>query len=373
MSQSTTIDPHAYHRGFLTERGHQTARIIETVRGKYITSVGDTVCMKGLHRLIVNAGMRADPSEPHSRRNRREGRLLVITGDSGAGKSRRLKRTLRKHPALKGFDPESADHPVVFVNVPSPCTLKQLGRQTLAMTGYPLERDLLEHLTWEKVRRRLDRGDKLIIVYDEMQHITQTSNLAEQEKIANTIKDLLINEVWRVSVIVCGLPEVADFIRSDIQLKRRARFIALRSLTMPGDNADVAAMINILARVAGLSVAEDIETDLAPRLIHASGCQWGIAIDLTHEAIESALEPDYLDLGQDDDEIDLAGATSTATAGGLTRGHFAQAFEELIGCSPDENPFISRDWTSIRMTAPVTLQDKLRARAEQKGRRRTAR
>jgi hypothetical protein len=358
---SDVVDPSANLRAFLTRSGHQTLQIIESVRGKYITSQGDRVCMRAFNRLIVNAGLRADPNQPHSRHNRREGRLLVITGASGAGKSHRLKRTLRKHPAFKGYNAESPDSPVVFVNVPSPCTLKQLGRQTLAMTGYPLERDLLEHITWEKVRRRLDQGDKLILIFDEMQHITQNANSAEQEKIANTIKDLLIDEKWRVSVVVCGLPAVADFIRSDIQLRRRARFIRLKPLAMPQGNADIAAMISALAGVAGLSVGSDIEHDLAPRLIHSAGRQWGIAIELTHEAIEIALQPDYLDLGQDDDEIDLEASPRLSPDGELTRHHFAQAFEDLMDCTEDENPFTSRDWTSIRVNEPAALHETIKA------------
>ncbi|MFC6741991.1 ATP-binding protein [Methylobacterium tardum] len=270
-----SADPSVDLRNFLSAEGHQTLELLEQVRGKYVTSPGDAVCMKALTKLILNAGMRANTALPYSRTNRAEGRILVITGESGAGKSRRLMRTLRRHPALEGQDLAGPDSPVVVVNVPSPCTLKLLGREVLHATGYPLERELLENLVWERVRRRLDRGNKLIVVFDEMQHITRKLNSDEINKVSDTIKNLINNLTWRVSIIVCGLPKVADFIHRDRQLERRAQFIHIDSLTMPGDNAVIAAMVTKLAAVADLIAEADIATNLAPRLIHAACNQWG--------------------------------------------------------------------------------------------------
>ncbi|MGU3451916.1 ATP-binding protein [Methylobacterium sp. 391_Methyba4] len=346
------IDPSAKLRNFVSPEAHKILEVLEVVKGKYITSAHDKTLMEECNRLFVQAGLRENIREPHSRTNRREGRLLVFTGPSGAGKTRSLLRTLRRHPALAGHDPEAPDSPITVVTVTSPCTLKQLGRDTLHNTGYPLERDLLEHLTWEKVRHRLDKGNKIVLVYDEMQHITQTANAAEQQKVANTIKDLMINREWRLSIIVCGLPSVAEFIHNDIQLKRRARFVEMKPLTMPDDNPDIAAMITVLAQFADLTVEGDVETDLAPRLIHAAGNLFGVAIEITHDAIETALAPDYLDLARDDDAV--GGALEPSGPNTLlTRDHFARALEGRIGCTDDENPFISRDWVTTLAPKPV--------------------
>lgn len=356
------IDPSAHLRSFLSASGHQTLQLLEQVRGKYVTSPGDAVCMKALTKLILNAGMRANTALPYSRTNRAEGRILVITGESGAGKSRRLMRTLRRHPALAGQDLAGPDSLVVVVNVPSPCTLKLLGREVLSATGYPLERELLENLVWERVRRRLDRGNKLIVVFDEMQHITRKLDSAEIDKVSDTIKNLMNNLTWRVSIIVCGLPKIADFIHRDRQLERRAQFIHLAALTMPGDNAVIAAMVTKLATVADLTVEDDIATNLTPRLIHAAGNQWGVAIALTHEAIETALRPDYLALDKRDDEIDVGDPQQAGPDGTLTLSHFAETYEGILGCTDDENPFVSRDWTTIRIAGPEAILDAAKAK-----------
>lgn len=360
-------DPSANLRNFLSAAGLQTLDLLERVRGKYVTSPGDAVCMRALTELILNAGMRANTALPYSRTNRAEGRIVVITGESGAGKSRRLMRTLRRHPALEGQDLAGPDSPVVVVNVPSPCTLKLLGREILSATGYPLERELLENLVWERVRRRLDRGNKLIVVFDEMQHITRKLDSTEIDKVSDTLKNLTNNNTWRVSIIVCGLPKVADFIHRDRQLERRAQFIHLASLTMPGDNAVIAAMVTKLATVADLTVEVDIATTLAPRLIHAACNQWGVAIALTHEAIKTALRPDYLALDKHDDEIDVGDLQQVGPDGTLTLYHFAEAYEGLLGCMDDENPFLSRDWTTIRVAQADLILDAAKARNTRTG------
>jgi hypothetical protein len=339
----------------MNAKSHRILTVMETVQGKYITSALDAKLMEEFNRLIVHAGMRENIREPHARTNRREGRLLVLTGPSGAGKTRSLIRTIRRHPALEGRDPEAPDSPVTIVTVTSPCTLKQLGRDTLHNTGYPLQRDLREHQTWELVRNQLDLGSKVVLVYDEMQHITQAANVAEQQKVANTIKDLMINRQWRLSIIVCGLPSVAEFIRSDKQLERRARFLEMKPLRMPADNADIAAMVAALAGFADLCVDDDVETNLAPRLIHAAGNLFGIAIEITHEAIVTALDPDYLNLGRDEihERSDHDARSVTPGSNRLTREHFARALEGRLGCTDDENPFVSRDWVSTLAPTPA--------------------
>lgn len=338
---------------------------MDRVKGKHVTTSIDRELQCAVTRLLVNPALRADTRMPRAGQNRREGRLLVLTGPSGAGKTSSLTRAISRHPLLQKYDLDDPRGPVTVVTVTSPCTLKQLGRDTLRKLGYPLERDIKEHLTWEQVRFRIASGKKRILVFDEMQHITQTVNVIEQEKVANTIKDLMINHDWRTSIIVCGLPAVAEFIRRDEQLKRRATFVWTKRLHMPDDNADIAAMVEGLANVAGLTVPDDTETELAPRLIHAAGNRLGVAVEITHDAIETALAPDYLNLYQDDDEIVLGGPSASSAAGALTLQHFAEALERRLGCTGDDNPFVSSDWTGT--LAPEALpQEKSRGRRSQK-------
>ncbi|MCJ2075554.1 TniB family NTP-binding protein [Methylobacterium sp. E-016] len=334
----------------LNERDLAVLATMDRVKGKFIFTAVDRELTREISRLIVQPALRADPRKPSAGDNRREGRLLVFTGPSGAGKTSSLTRALARHPFLADHAIDDPRGPVAMITVTSPCTLKQLGRDTLRKLGYPLERDLKEHMTWERVHARIAEEKKRILIFDEMQHITQTINLVEQEKVANTIKNLMINHDWRSSIIVCGLPAVARFIRRDEQLRRRAIFLETKRLQLPYDNADIATMITGLAKVAQLQVAGDIETDLAPRLIHASGYRLGIAVEFTHDAIERALQPDYLDV-EDDDDIVLGDRRGDHGDGSLTLQHFARAFERRAGCQDEDNPFVSRDWIGTQAPA----------------------
>lgn len=330
---------------------HDLRIVMEKVRSKYVASKIDRELGEAIARLLVNHAFRANLTIGSTNENRPEGRLLVLTGPSGAGKTKTLTRVIRRHPLLQGYDLDGPDGLLVSVTVTSPCTLKQLGRDTVSTVGYPLERDIKEHLVWERTRFRLKDRKKILLIFDEMQHITQTVNAAEQVKVANTIKDLMINLEWRSSIIVCGLPAVADFIRGDEQLKRRATFLQMKHLRMPDDNEDIAAMITGLAKVAGLTAQGDDE--IAPRLIHAAGGRLGVAVEVTQDAIEMALVPAYLESDEADDEIALHGSRDAATPGVLAIHHFAKAFGRRSGNADDENPFVSRDWTGTTAPKPT--------------------
>ncbi|MEN3236341.1 TniB family NTP-binding protein [Methylobacterium ajmalii] len=339
---------------------HSAIKIMETVRSKYAASKIDKDLEDAIRYLLVNHAFRANPTVMTIDENRPEGRLLVITGPSGAGKTKSLMRAVRRHPLLRGFDLDGPDGPLVSVTVTSPCTLKQLGRDTLRTVGYPLERDIKEHLVWERVRHRLMERKKALLIFDEMQHITQTANVFEQEKVANTIKDLMINRKWRSSIIVCGLPAVADFIHSDEQLRRRATFLQMKHLRMPDDNLGIADIVSGLAKVAGLTSQGDSE--IAPRLIHAAGGRLGVAVEITQNAIEMALALSDFETGEADGELALLSTLGASTPGILTIQHFADAFRRRSGYASDENPFISRDWTSTMAPGPAPTDDSQRPR-----------
>ena len=125
-----------------------------------------------------------DDDDADEEADKPEGRILVLTGETGAGKSRSLKRLFRQRR-------EQVEQVLVSVVAPSPCTLMQLGRKLLPELGYPIQRDRKEHLIWEDVRRRIDARGIRIVHIDEMQHVTQTANTDQKTRVLNTIKSLI--------------------------------------------------------------------------------------------------------------------------------------------------------------------------------------
>ena len=288
--------------------------IMRKVRGQYFRTGRDDRLTAGIEFLL-------DLSTTEGA----EGRALVVIGESGVGKTRTITHTLKRHPQLCGVGASGSSSPLVTVRAPAPCTLLQLGRTLLHDLGYPLQSDRKEHIVWEKAREHLELAGVRFLHIDEIQNVSRTANVLEAHKIRDTLKSLLNSPTWPVSLILSGLPEFAKFIQADAQIRRRSRFITFGPLTA-GDIKSVFGMVKKLATIANLAVEAGAENTTIPRLLHAANYQMGIAIELTHEAIEAAL---------------LRGAAT------IQSSDFADAYAMRTGNGAAANPFLAPNWASI--------------------------
>lgn len=257
-----------------------------------------------------------DDDDADEEADKPEGRILVLTGDTGAGKSRSLNRLFRQRR-------QTVEEVLVSIVAPSPCTLMQLGRKLLPELGYPIQRDRKEHLIWEDVRRRIDARGVRIVHIDEMQHVTQTANSDQKARILNTIKSLIQDRDRPMLLVLSGTCQLADFLRTDGQVYRRCRFVELNRLTIPGDVNLIADTLEDLIDDISLKFEHTVVEDLAARLIHASNYALGIVMEIACDAIEEAL----LDGG-----------------GRLLPSHFAEVYRSRSGCPNSMNPFLSAEW-----------------------------
>lgn len=309
---------------------------LERISSTYLRLERDELFAANLKFVCDGLTTREDPNADLSGENRGEARALVVVGASGAGKTRLLTRHFSRHPGFPGYGVPSANCPLVSVTVPSPCSLKQLGRVILEALGYPLERDLREYMIWDLVRRRLKEMGILILHLDEAQHVTQMANVIERTKLLNTFKGFLLSKEWRTALIVSGLPEVATFMSLDPQVRRRSRFMRLSALSLPDDNQTIFDMTCALAGKGEIGVLEGAISDLVPRLIHAANYQLGTAIEMITEAIGVALERESEQLG---------------------RHHFGDMYAGRTGCVAPANPFLAADWSEIDCTKSLQTGD----------------
>jgi hypothetical protein len=298
---------------------------MERVRAKYIRSNRDAALEEGVDFLIERIVTRRNPDGAATDANRREGRALVVLGESGAGKTTAVTRVLSRHLAFPGYGVKGSGCLLVTVSVRGPCSLKQLGRQLLAALGYPLVADRTKDMVWEMVRARIEKLGVRVIHFDEIQNVTTTATVDEAIKIRNTLKSLLNDIDHPVCLIMTGLPEFRPFIGRDFQNVRRSCFISFEPLS-PGDFETVRLTVVGLAEVAVLSVDTDEADDIVPRLVHAATRQMGIAIEMIHDAIDNALR---------------CGAKA------LTLDDFADIFARRTGNASVANPFIANDWEVI--------------------------
>ncbi|PWB82888.1 MAG: hypothetical protein C3F11_09475 [Methylocystaceae bacterium] len=315
--------------------GETPLEAVERLRQKFIVIDRDRQlehAFNHLHGLLTirHAQRQNTPvGGPH-----REARALVVVGGSGAGKTRSIRRLFEKHPALTGFGTVGSGCPLVSITAPSPCTLRQLGRATLWELGYPIERsDLKEYRIWELVRRQIRSTGATMIHFDEMQHVTQVANVVERQKVANTLKSLMVDPEWPVSLILSGIDDLIAFIESDPQLRRRASFLRFEPLAREEHAAQMIALASDVVGTAGLGLKVDSRADLGSRLLHAASYQFGIMIDLILEAIYQALVRLPPTVDHDDRYVDI--------------DDFAHAYAARTGCGPAANPFLTPDWEEI--------------------------
>ncbi|GJD37230.1 ATP-binding protein [Methylobacterium aerolatum] len=329
-------------------------RAVERAKACFLETDRDEDVAKKLRWLLRNLLMRADPSLPLGPGNRREARCVVVVGESGAGKTRLLRRTFHAHPAFPGYGIEGSGCTLVSVDVPSPCTLLQLGRRTLAALGYPLQREMKEHLIWERVRLKLRTTGTVVLHFDEVHNLLDAANSDDVCRIRKTLKALLVDPAWPVGLIVSGLPGIAEFLETlslhaldddgnvvpldpppadrETELRRRCRVVELTALVVPADLEMITMAVGDIAKAAGLELHPSFGNDVASRLAHAALYQLGTALELAAEAVEAALEP-----VDDEDEGILQD-------GMVARAAFAAAYRERTACGPDANPFLAAEW-----------------------------
>lgn len=247
-----------------------------------------------------------------------EGRLLVLTGAPGAGKSfamrHHLRRMQERYPSLR----------CLSAVAPGTCTLRQLGVSILMEMGRPVRSSARENEVWEHVRTVIEVAKIDMLYLDEAQHVAQSRNWLESQKVRDTLKGLVQGR-RPVSIILSGMEEIADLVKADRQLLRRASFATFGRL----EHAAVPRLAEYLTQMAevkaGMRLSGRMSADqLVERLLHASEHQLGHFCDLLRAAINCALN--------------LSSPT-------LEPVHFAEVFRKQYGSRNDENPFVlGDDW-----------------------------
>jgi hypothetical protein len=307
-------DPFQALRNGMDQRRRSRAELLARIEDKYIKTGRDEKLLGELTSL-VDANIRS------SDRRRPEGRMLVVTGEPGAGKTWAVERALANVPGLLG-------PLLISLNAPRPCTLKQLGRAILHALGYPLQRDLLEHLTWEKVRLQLKLRQVRFLWLDELHHVV-SKNEEELKKLRDTLKNVMQQPDWPVSIIVSGVPDAAAFLTGDRQVERRSRTLEFERLKFPQNIGLLRKIVRgVVEDHAGMRLDSLDSDEFLHRLCRATEGAFGSTIALTRLAVLEAF-----DRGE--------------TAGLVRIRDFAKAYAAERGCEASQNIFLAKNWHEI--------------------------
>jgi len=307
----------------LPEADRKPKDTLELVKSEYIACGRDKVLDKMCRRFVVHM-----LAKRNGRRD--DGRVLIITGESGAGKSTAIERMLAEHPALQ---PHARSFgivkPVISVSLTGPCTLKILGRMILREAGYPIRQKIEQGELWDMLPEQLHMKKVLIIHIDETQHMLRhTESDQERKNLAKAFKGVMNYKAWPISFIMSGMPGTTELARLDEQIERRASFAFLPDISLPEERDLVVRIIRQLSDTGGLEARAIIGSDIPERTAHAAKYRYGRTAQIVMGAIQIALE-------QGDKT--------------LSRDHFALFYlDHSHARGMDQmNPFLVDDWRRL--------------------------
>lgn len=306
--------------GAIPEAERSTVLRMAEIKKKYLRSPRDKPVREGIDHLLKQAIESKDSKEI-------EGRIFAVLGESGAGKSASIRQALDQVAKELGG---GAAKRIVRVKAPSPCTMRLLGKKVLEELGYRPERNLKENEYWDLVRVQIKRQRPLLVWIDELQHCTNALRSEDElQKLCDTLKLLIQQPHWPpVSLILSGLPSLADFVERDDQILRRTGILLVEPIAFPADAPTLRRLIvEIVRNHAGMEISPSIDTDeFLHRLCQASGNAFGLAVCLTRDAVAKALD-------QGDQSVEAR--------------HFAAAYAS-VARNGAPNIFTAEDWTAVR-------------------------
>jgi hypothetical protein len=303
-----------------------------SIRSKYLKTPRDKALEESM-KLFIGASLGVNGRQP-------EGGAFAVVGESGTGKTSALKRFFNA-PLYKEREEFC---PFVAIKAPSPCTLKQLGREILLKLGYPVDGNMLEHITWERLRKQMKLRKVRFLWIDELHHVVRGS---DAQKLRETLKNVMQQDENPVSLIVSAVPEILPFldgnnmVDGEYQFFRRKHLFYFPTLSFPEDIATLRFVVReSIVNHAEMQMRDELAEDqFYNRLCHAAAGRFGMVIVLTRNAIERALIEDH-----DDRTVGYR--------------HFAHAYRMLTGCPPAKNVFEAADWEAIDPRAvAVETQD----------------
>ncbi|MFX0546660.1 AAA family ATPase [Roseovarius sp. S1116L3] len=220
-----------------------------------------------------------------------EGDVLLITGLSESGKTREINEILAQLRAQEIPLPNGNPARIVQCVLNRTGGWKDLGRKTLKAMGYCLSDSARLNQTeiWARVAHQAELQGIIGIHFDETQHIFAGKSDDDRQMTLDSFKTLLKTPDWPLSLIMSGVPELADHIRLLDQTQNKVTHLHFDGIDLPQDLSVIHEIVGSYAMENGLEVDEYLLTeDFYRRLAFASALRWGTLIKLTIDTIGKA-------------------------------------------------------------------------------------
>lgn len=256
-------------------------------------------------------------------------RSIMLVGPSGSGKTTAERHLVYKYRHLMAIDPDEEICEYIGLQVPSPATMKFVGAATLRALGFPYAGNKQGPAIWDQVKEQLKRRRTLFLCFDEAQDLARYQTEKERQSVVNTLKSLMENSVWPVSLLLSGMPGLKDIVNQDAQLARRVDPVEIGRLHSQRDVGPVIKIVQKYADRAQIDVAASVKNEaFAKRLIHAADYQFGLMAEIVVLAVSHALFTEGFNAK-------------------LGIRHFAEVYSQRNGAEAWMNVFIAEDYGRI--------------------------
>jgi len=256
----------------------------------------------------------------------------AIIGPSGSGKSRMVKEAIQEFRELaEATGGREFGHRVVSVVVPGRATPNETAKAILRRLDYSVSNARDDDYLFERVKVLMKQQRVAGLHLDEVQDAGRYETGEAMSRFAKRFRNMTQDDEWPVCLFLSATLQGREFINHDHTLTRRLRPIEIRPISLATDGRLLREAVETLLEKSQAADNTGLmqNDEFIQVLMHAAAYRFGLAIEITIEAIGEALFDGVKDLDLD---------------------HFAGAYFTRTGCDDDMNPFITQHWRGIDTT-----------------------